>query len=116
VPVLAAAGVSQLTAGRFAVSGGRIFSSDFSPELLGNAFGCGVCPAGVLPDDFSAASNAADDSGTGELAGVEMARASFIGGGGGAGSLARGALTDVSPVNGFLYSDCGAMTSRAVGL
>ena len=36
--------------------------------------------------------------------------------GGGAGSWARGALTEVSPVNGFLYSDCGAMTSSEVGL
>src|SRR5581483_2392262 len=33
-----------------------------------------------------------------------------------AGSLAGGALTDVSPVNGFLYSLTGVITSMVVGL
>ncbi len=32
------------------------------------------------------------------------------------GSLARGASTVVSPVNGFLYSDCAVMTSSDDGL
>ena len=45
-----------------------------------------------------------------------LAAAEGRGTAGGAGSLARGALTEVSPVNGFLYSDCALMTSRALGL
>ena len=35
---------------------------------------------------------------------------------GGAGSWLRGEFTEVSPVNGFLYSVSGVMTSTAVGL
>jgi hypothetical protein len=67
--------------------------------------------------DLAAASREADDSGTGEFTG-ECGGASSDGRGtaGGAGSLARGALTEVSPVNGFLYSVTGVMTSTAVGL
>ncbi len=34
----------------------------------------------------------------------------------GAGSLTTGELTDVSPVNGFLYSLCDLITSTDVGL
>ena len=89
--------------------------------LSGNAFACGVCAASEPPVERAAASSEADDSGTGEAAGAEAsgAFATTAGGGGaagGTGSLARGALTEVSPVNGFLYSVCGVMTSRAVGL
>ena len=45
-----------------------------------------------------------------------MAEGEGRGTAGGAGSLARGTLTEVSPVNGFLYSVWGVMTSNAVGL
>src|SRR5688572_18626976 len=90
-------------------------------ELSGNAFGCGVRPAGLEPPERSDASSDADDSGTGDLAGVFaatslVAAAEGRGTAGGAGSLARGAVTEVSPVNGFLYSVCDVMTSREVGL
>jgi hypothetical protein len=75
----------------------------------------------VAPLDRVEASSDADDSGTGELAGAAAATSALAaadgrGAAGGAGSLARGAVTDVSPVNGFLYSDAGVMTSSADGL
>jgi hypothetical protein len=84
-------------------------------ELSGTPRGWAVSP-GDRTSDWDASSEA-DDSGTGELAG-ELGGASSDGRGtaGGAGSLARGALTEVSPVNGFLYSVTGVMTSTAVGL
>jgi hypothetical protein len=90
-------------------------------ELSCNVFGCGVWPLEVAPLERSDASSEADDSGTGGLAralGVNSVVAGTEGGGaaGGAGSLARGALTEVSPVNGFLYSVSVLMTSSAVGL
>jgi hypothetical protein len=76
-------------------------------------------PAGVPSPERSTASIEADDSGTGERAMVAASLATAGGGGGaagGAGSLLRGAVTEVSPVNGFLYSVCDVMTSREVGL
>jgi hypothetical protein len=89
--------------------------------LSGNELGCGVCPTGVLPRERSAASRDADDSGTGEWTGAVAAASRTAEGegrgtAGGAGSLVRAALTEVSPVNGFLYWVAGVMTSRAVGL
>jgi hypothetical protein len=90
------------------------------PELAGNAFGCGVCPAGAAPPERAEASSDADDSGTGEAEeGAAWGAGSLTTGSGRArstGSGRGGAPTDVSPVNGFLYSLCGVMTSRAVGL
>lgn len=80
------------------------------------------------------ASSEADESGTGDAGGAEAASsltasgddvveeaegatgAAAAGAGAGAGSLTTGELTDVSPVNGFLYSLCGFSTSRALGL
>lgn len=80
------------------------------------------------------ASSEAEESGTGEAAGAEAASsltasgddvveekegatsAAAAGAGAGAGSLTTGELTDVSPVNGFLYSLCGFSTSMALGL
>ncbi|MGH7956006.1 MAG: hypothetical protein ACREH8_03225 [Opitutaceae bacterium] len=90
--------------------------SSEAPVLSGRAFGCAFLPAGADPERAEASSDA-DDSGTGEFAG-ESAGTSLEGSGtaGGAGSLARRALTEVSPVNGFLYSVTGVMTARAVGL
>jgi len=92
-------------------------------ELSGSAFGCAVRPLGSEPAEWCAASSEAEDSGTGDVAGVAAgtsrlaaADGSGTGGGGGAGSCARGVFTDVSPVNGFLYSLCGVMTSSALGL
>jgi hypothetical protein len=118
---------SQRNAARFGLSGGRMLSSDFAASaescdgvLAGNAFGCGVSPAGAAWERAEASSDA-DESGIGERAGA-VAAASLAaategrGTAGGAGSLARGAFTEVSPVNGFLYSVCGVMTSTAVGL
>ena len=90
-------------------------------ELSGAAAGGVGGVAGVTLERWLASSEA-DDSGTGELAGAVATtsfRASTEGrgaAGGGVGSLARGAVTDVSPVNGFLYSLWGVMTSRADGL
>src|SRR4051812_30978420 len=89
-------------------------------ELSGNGFGCAVWPAWVAPEDRAEASSAADESGTGDAPTGAARSGTEVGAGGGAacgaGSLARGALTEVSPVNGFLYSVCGVMPSRAVGL
>jgi hypothetical protein len=89
-----------------------------SPEPDGTS-DCDGWPAGS--DERATASSDADDSGIGEVGGVLagaslIAEAAGMGAAGGAGSLARGALTEVSPVNGFLYSVCGVMTSNAVGL
>jgi hypothetical protein len=77
--------------------------------LSGSASGFGVEPAGSLPDDAALASSEAELSGTGEA---------WTGGLTGPASATAGAgeLTEVSPVNGFLYSLCGVMTSSAVGL
>lgn len=55
---------------------------------------------------FAAASVSSVDCAAGWLGGAAC----------GAGSLTGGKLTDVSPVNGFLYSLCGVITSSAVGL
>lgn len=104
-----------------------MFSSGFAVlsaeavELSGSVRGCGVWPLGTVPLERTEASRDADDSGTGELTGAEaaaslLAEAEGRGTAGGAGSLARGAFTEVSPVNGFLYSVTGVMTSTAVGL
>src|SRR5258706_16235999 len=109
---------SQRRAARLALSGGRMLSSGFAGpssrppgtvELSGNALGCGVWPGRVAPPERCAASSDADESGTGEWTGA-LAAASLVaaaegrGTAGGASSLLRGALTEVSPVNGFLYS------------
>lgn len=96
-----------------------MLSSDLA-AFSGNALGCGVSPAGV-ESERAEASSEAEDSGTGEwdgaVAAISFAAASEVmGAAGGIGSLVRGALTDVSPVNGFLYSVWGVMTSTAVGL
>jgi hypothetical protein len=112
---------SQRTAGRRGFSGGRILSSGLVVLSAGPDGASGCDGWLVESDDRATASSDADDSGIGELGGV-LAGASLIaevagvGAAGGAGSLARGALTEVSPVNGFLYSVCGVMTSNAVGL
>jgi hypothetical protein len=90
-------------------------------ELAGSVRGCGVWPAGAEPLERTEASRDAEDSGTGELAEAEAAASLTAevegrGTAGGTGSLARGEFTEVSPVNGFLYSVTGVMTSTAVGL
>jgi hypothetical protein len=112
---------SQRSAARREFSGGRMLSSGFRSvsdglEPSDVAGGSTDSPAG-LTSDLAAASSEADDSGMGEFTG-ELGGASSDGRGtaGGAGSLARGALTEVSPVNGFLYSVTGVITSTAVGL
>ena len=97
--------------------------------MLSSGFALSVGPDGASAcngwatgsDERTTASSDADDSGIGELAGVLAGTSLITGAGGtgaagGTGSLARGALTEVSPVNGFLYSVCGVMTSNAVGL
>ena len=89
-------------------------------EASGHAFVCGVWPPATDVSERAAASSEAEDSGTGDC--VRAADAvSWIDGAGGAaggvtGSLARGALTEVSPVNGFLNSVADVMTATAVGL
>ena len=104
-----------------------MLSSDFCAgsmgrfELSGGASGRGAWLAAVAPPVRGDASGGAGDCGTGELAGAVAAAAfgaEVEGGGtaGGAGSLARGAVTEVSPVNGFLYSLAEVMTSSDVGL
>lgn len=85
-------------------------SSAFSSGAAGAAAGAdaiGAAGAGV-------AGAAAGVSATGAGAGT----ATGAGGGAawGAGSLTGGAPTEVSPVNGFLYSLFVVMTSRALGL
>ncbi len=87
--------------------------------LAPSASGCGVCATASGPLERWTASTEADDSGTGERAGAGAGFSASGGGGGaagGSGSLARGAVTETSPVNGFLYSLCVVMTSRADGL
>lgn len=84
-----------------------------------SAAGCGVCATDSGPFERWTASSEADDSGTGERAGAGASFSAAGGGGGaagGSGSLARGVFTETSPVNGFLYSLWGVMTSRADGL
>jgi hypothetical protein len=92
----------------------------------GSAGSCEVSDCTVWPVEAEAALRAdasrdADESGTGDWAGVLAATSLTAevegrGTAGGTGSLARGAVTEVSPVNGFLYSVCGVITSKAVGL
>jgi hypothetical protein len=102
------------------LSSGFADSSVCGVELSTIGFVCGVSPAGAEVSERAAASSEADDSGTGECDGAGGAISSMSGEGagaaGGAGSLARGALTEVSPVNGFLYSVADVITSTAVGL
>src|SRR5687767_12438207 len=118
---------SHRSAVRRVFSGGRMFSSGLpvlssaEAELSGSERGCGVWPLTTEPPDRADASRDAEDSGTGELAEAAaatsfMAEAEGRGTAGGAGSLVRGEFTEVSPVNGFLYSVTGVMTSTAVGL
>jgi hypothetical protein len=118
---------SQRSAALRLFSGGRMFSSGLGmpssegTELSGTVLGCSDCPVGTEPLDRTEASREADDSGIGELGGADAAASRVAetegrGTAGGSGSLARGEFTEVSPVNGFLYSVTGVMTSRAVGL
>jgi hypothetical protein len=71
--------------------------------------------------DWETASSDADDSGIGELTGAWAdssltAETDGSGTSGGVGSLARGTVTEVSPVNGFLYSDWDVITDTEDGL
>jgi hypothetical protein len=100
-----------------------MLSSGFAAASVGSCVvsGCAVWPAEAVSALRAVASSDADDSGTGDCTGVLAATSLTAevegrGAAGGTGSLARGALTEVSPVNGFLYSVCGVMTSSAVGL
>ncbi len=79
--------------------------------MLSSALGAGAASAtGVDGASATGAGAGAGATATGAGAGAGVGAAGVTG------SLARGASTTVSPVNGFLYSVFGVITSRADGL
>jgi len=83
----------------------------------GNISGFGFVSGRVVFVEAVLASSEAELSGTGDAwTGAAWVTGSLAGDTSAIGSDVTGALTDVSPVNGFLYSLWGVMTSRAVGL
>jgi hypothetical protein len=103
------------------LSSGLAGPSVSGASLSAGAVDCSASLAGSAAAERADASSDADDSGTGECVGAVAATSAAAdsegrGAAGGAGSLARGAVTEVSPVNGFLYSVADVMTSTEVGL
>jgi len=86
---------------RLASAGGKILSSDLGAAgSRGCGFQVGRSAAGAAGlDDSAVAVGAASEAGVRSIAGVTSARGE-----------------EVSPLNGFLYSRSGVMTSSAVGL
>ena len=118
---------SQLWAERRTSSGGRMFRRGFSTlpatgAVTGRAAGAsGATKGNISPIGAAFAFTGSGRGGgaTGAGLGATKAVTGGTGAGGGAacgaGSLTAGAPTDVSPVNGFLYSLRGRMTSMELG-